>query len=265
MYTDRRSGHHQTSPPQGFSKPPVGRPFWKHYLQGSCGKVMFSHLSVILSTGGVWQTPPGRHPHPLSPQADTPQADTPQADTPILPPLGQTPPRQTPQALWADTPQQTPHGQTPSQRTLPLDRHPPAQCMLGYTSLSSACWDAHPPVQCMLGYTSPCPVHDGIHAPHCVWAAISMIGQENLYSLQLNSKPAHCGRIKWSINPWNLVSFPTLISIFFKTSTSPECHLKDKSITHKNRSNKITYLVASLHPFHSWSWVGYSNLSGCSA
>ena len=34
----------------------------------------------------------------------------------------------------------------------PPGRHPPAQCMLGYTRpLHSACWDT-PPVQCMLGY-----------------------------------------------------------------------------------------------------------------
>ena len=68
----------------------------------SCGKVMFLHLSVILSTGGVcpsacwdthpsWadtpprQTPPGQTP----PWADTPlgrhppRADTPSADTPL--------------------------------------------------------------------------------------------------------------------------------------------------------------------------------------
>ena len=30
--------------------------------QRSCGKVIFSQASVILSTGGVCQTPPGRHP-----------------------------------------------------------------------------------------------------------------------------------------------------------------------------------------------------------
>ena len=34
-------------------------------------------------------------------------------------------------------------------------RHPPAQCMLGYSTLPSACWDTHPPAQCMLGYTPP--------------------------------------------------------------------------------------------------------------
>ena len=42
--------------------------------QRSCGKVMFSQASVILFTGGVWQTrhlsrhpPPGRHPPGLTP------------------------------------------------------------------------------------------------------------------------------------------------------------------------------------------------------
>ena len=57
----------------------------------SCGKVMFLHLSVILSTGGgvcpsaCWDTPHGQTP----PWADTPWANTPRADTP-----------------WANTPQQ---------------------------------------------------------------------------------------------------------------------------------------------------------------
>ena len=58
-------------------------------LKRSCGKVMFLHLSVILSTGrGVWTTacwdtqppanPPGRHPLGQTPSpADTPRADTP--------------------------------------------------------------------------------------------------------------------------------------------------------------------------------------------
>ena len=49
----------------------------------SCGKVMYSQASVILSTGKDVYIPPGRHP----PQADTP--------------TGQTIPRQTPS--WADT------------------------------------------------------------------------------------------------------------------------------------------------------------------
>ena len=98
-------------------------------LQRSYGKVMFLHLSVILSTGGVcpsacWdtpprQTPPGRHP------------------------------------LWADTPS----GQTPALGRHPLGRPPRAdplaQYMLGYTH----------PAQCILGYTTPppCPVHSKIH------------------------------------------------------------------------------------------------------
>ena len=44
---------------------------------------------------------------------------------------------------WADT--------SPGRHT-PLARHPPAQCMLGYTPLPSACWDTHLSAQCMLGY-----------------------------------------------------------------------------------------------------------------
>ena len=64
-----------------------------HYRpQRSCGKVMFSQASVILSTGGggVWQIPPGRHPPGQTPPWQTPlpgrhpRADTTQADTPLL-------------------------------------------------------------------------------------------------------------------------------------------------------------------------------------
>ena len=79
----------------------------------SCGKVMFLHLFVTLSTGegvsasGPWRGvvsatpgrhPPGRHSHHWA------------HPTSIHPPQ-QTPP-------WADTPH--------------LGRHPPWQCMLGY-------------------------------------------------------------------------------------------------------------------------------------
>ena len=63
---------------------------------------MFSQASVILFTGGVWQTPPGQTP----PWADNPWADTPWADTP----WADTP--------WADTPQaDTPQADTPKQDT----------------------------------------------------------------------------------------------------------------------------------------------------
>ena len=102
--------------------------FYKHSsfycLQPSCGKVMFLHMSVTLSTGGVWcladnpwaDTPTlGQHPHPgqtpplgrHSPGQTYPWADTPSGQTLPLgrcPPLGKHP-------LWADTPRQTP---TPS-------------------------------------------------------------------------------------------------------------------------------------------------------
>ena len=70
---------------------------WKprHYRpQRSCGKVMFSQASVILLTGGVCQTPPGRHPL----VRHTPPGSH---------PLGRPP-------SWADTP-------TPGQDTLPAD------------------------------------------------------------------------------------------------------------------------------------------------
>ena len=73
-----------------------------------CGKVMFSQASVILSTGrgGVWQTPPGKHP-------------------PGRPP-GQTPPP------WADT--------LPGQTTYWPDNHPPGDghCSRWYASYWNA-------------------------------------------------------------------------------------------------------------------------------
>ena len=117
---------------------------------------MFSQVSVILFTGGVYpsmqQTPPARYPqltspcqttptiHPLAdtlagrhPLADTPSlSDTPWADTSPL--LADTPSWQTPLSgqtppLWADTPWtpsgQTPHpppGQTPPSPRRPLQR-----------------------------------------------------------------------------------------------------------------------------------------------
>ena len=81
---------------------------WYFYrLQRSCGKVMFSQASVILSTG----TPPGGYP----PWADTPR---------------QTPP------TWADTPHLGRHG-PPGQS--PPGRHPQAD-----TPLPSACWETPP-------------------------------------------------------------------------------------------------------------------------
>ena len=77
----------------------------------SCGKVMFLHVSVILSTGG-WQ-------------AETP----PWADIP----LGQTPP-------WADTPMgRHPHGQTPLAGRQPLGRHPQGWPLQGTVSILLEC------------------------------------------------------------------------------------------------------------------------------
>ena len=78
---------------------------------------MFLHVSVILFTGGVCHTPPGRppgqtppprqtpHRRPL-PWADTPRADPPRADPPRADPLGRhpladpSPDRHPPSACW---------------------------------------------------------------------------------------------------------------------------------------------------------------------
>ena len=89
--------------------------------QPSCGKVMFFKVSVILFTGGVWQTPPlGLH-HPLGrhpPGRYLPGQILPWAYSSP----GQTPPQQTPRA--AHTPQADTH--TPGRHT-PLGRHPPGR------------------------------------------------------------------------------------------------------------------------------------------
>ena len=90
--------------------------------QHSCDKVMFSQASAILSTGGggVWQTPPGRHPSGRHPPGQTsPGRHPPPIQTP---PLGRHPP----------------------------GRHPPAQCMLGYTP---------PPVATAADVTHPTGMH----------------------------------------------------------------------------------------------------------
>ena len=75
--------------------------------QSSCRKIMFSQASAILFTGGVADTPPGRHPP------------------------GQTPPP------WADTPSLGRHplpGQTPHLDRYPLPgRHPPLRWLLQRT------------------------------------------------------------------------------------------------------------------------------------
>ena len=96
---------------------------WLFYLrQRSCGKVMFLHLSVIVSTAGGCLPPPWAD-TPLSrdPWADTPSADTP----PGRPPLGRHPPGKHP-------PEQTPPGQIPPGQIPPGQTPPPAQCILGY-------------------------------------------------------------------------------------------------------------------------------------
>ena len=74
--------------------------YW-YCLQHSCGKVMFSQVSVILFTGAMCI--------PECTGGDTPRADTPPPGRHLPPdtPSGQTPPWQTPLPP-ADTPWQTP-------------------------------------------------------------------------------------------------------------------------------------------------------------
>ena len=90
--------------------------------------------------------------------------------------LGYTPPGQTPLPLG----RHTPPGRHPLWQALPLGRHPlgrhpPAQCMLGYTHpcpvhagihipLPSACWDTHNPLPSACCYTPSCTVHAGIRS-----------------------------------------------------------------------------------------------------
>ena len=59
-------------------------------LQRSCGKVIFSQASIILSTGGVCQTPPGQTP-PVQTSPSLPRQPSSWADTL----WAGTPPRQT--------------------------------------------------------------------------------------------------------------------------------------------------------------------------
>ena len=84
----------------------------------SCGKVMFSHLSVShFVHGRCLPLVQGSLPHPL----------------------GQTPPSQAPPGRHPPG-QKSPLGRPP--RQTPSWKHtPPAQCMLGYIPLPSACWD----------------------------------------------------------------------------------------------------------------------------
>ena len=94
--------------------------------QCSCGKVMFSQVSVILFTGGVANTP----------------RQTPPRQTPPTPTPGKTP--------QADTSRQTPLGRHPPDRH-PLARHPtPGQTL---------------PCPMHAGIHTPCPVHAEIHTP----------------------------------------------------------------------------------------------------
>ena len=76
----------------------------------SCNKVMFLHVSVILSTGGVWQTPPwpdtppGQTPPPPGRHGQTPLGRHPPGQTPWEEPLGRhlPPPPSTVTATAAD-------------------------------------------------------------------------------------------------------------------------------------------------------------------
>ena len=95
-----------------------------YHPQRSCGKVMFLHMSVILSTGGCL-------------------ADTPWADTPDRHHWADTPPGQTP--LARHPPGQTPPGQSPPRTDTPwvdtpLGRHPPGQTSPGQTSPGQTPW-----------------------------------------------------------------------------------------------------------------------------
>ena len=86
--------------------------------QRSCGKVMFLHVSVILSTGGGRQTPLADRQTPLlagrHPLADTPPGrhspgrHSPGRQTHSWHPPGRQTHRWQADAPWADTPGQTP-------------------------------------------------------------------------------------------------------------------------------------------------------------
>ena len=113
---------------------------------------MFSHLSVILFTGGYTDTTLGRHPlgrHPPGrhqPWADTSPGQTPPGQT-LPTPLGRHPSPQADNPMGkhpqADTsPGQTPPGQTPSlsRQASPGQTHPPrdGHCSERYASYWNA-------------------------------------------------------------------------------------------------------------------------------
>ena len=90
----------------------IGRNILYYCPQRSCGKVMFSQVSVILSTGeGVC----GRHPLGRHPSRQTPPGQTPLSRH-----------RLSRHSLSTPSP-----GQTPSRH--PSGQTPPTQCMMGYT------------------------------------------------------------------------------------------------------------------------------------
>ena len=96
--------------------------------QRSCGKVMFSRASVILSkmVSGrhpppPWQTLPGRQ---TSPWSDTPLGRHPSGQTPLL--------------------GRHPHGQTPPGQNQPPSRHPPGQTSPPAQQTTTAADGTHP-------------------------------------------------------------------------------------------------------------------------
>ena len=102
---------------EGMPTPKMGVKSYYYRPQGSCGKVMFLHLSVSHSIhGGVSSASVYAGIHTS---------------------LGRHPPEQTPP--WAETPPGlTPPGQTPP------GRHPlPSACWDTHPLLPSACWDRH--------------------------------------------------------------------------------------------------------------------------
>ena len=87
----------ETGSPYQFQNSVVS--YFYYRSQRSCGKVMFLHLSVILSTEGV----PGRPPQ-ADPPGQTPPGQTPRAGTPWQTPPPRHPPGQTPHPPREDTP-----------------------------------------------------------------------------------------------------------------------------------------------------------------
>ena len=82
----------------------------------------------------------------------------------------------------------------------PLGRNPPAQCMLGYTPLPSACWDTHLPAQCMLGYTP---------LPSACWD--THLPAQCLLGYIPHPPSGHCSR--WYASYWNAFLLPPAMKL----------------------------------------------------